>query len=168
MHENSMTLCRHFAEGLMVHGSGLLRIADVGSFDVNGTYRPLFARGHWKYVGFDIRGGPNVDVVLATPDSSSIEIQPEHLETFDVVISGQTMEHVRAPWRWFPGVVSLCKPGGLVWLCVPNDEKFHEYPIDCWRIWPDGMRALFAESGLTELVCRAQGPDTFGIGRKPG
>ena len=144
-----------------------LRIADVGSIDINGCYRELFDRAGWEYVGFDIRPGPNVDVVLQLDDAGRWLSPGVGRETFDVVISGQCMEHVAAPWLWIHDVTSLCRPGGLIWLSVPNTEVFHEHPIDAWRCWPDGMRAIFHEAGLTEILCRAAGPDTVGIARKP-
>jgi hypothetical protein len=160
VHPNSYNLCRSFVAGLCVHTSGPLAIADVGSRDVNGTYKALFQRPGWTYTGFDIEAGPNVDVVL--PPSGW-----NHPETFDVVISGQTMEHVAAPWRWIKDVACLMKPGALLWLAVPNTEHFHEHPIDAWRCWPAGMSEILKEGGLEELMCFAEGPDTVGIARKP-
>ena len=42
-----------------------LEILDVGSLDVNGSYRKLFAENpKWHYMGADAQNGPNVDVVL--------------------------------------------------------------------------------------------------------
>ncbi len=26
---------------------------------------------------------------------------------------------------------------------------YHEAPVDCWRIYPEGMKALYEEAGLT-------------------
>ena len=61
--------------------------------------------------------------------------------------------------------LSELSEGALIWICAPNTEKFHEYPIDAWRIWPDGMRALFREAGIQEISCFADEADTVGIGR---
>lgn len=165
MHDNSYKLCARFVDGLIIHTTGPLAIADVGSRDVNGTYRALFDRPGWTYAGFDIEAGGNVDMVLAGPDDW--KLPDEYRQAFDVVISGQCMEHVAAPWRWIKNVASLCRPGGLLWLAVPNTEVFHEHPIDAWRAWPDGMRAILQEGGFDVLLCFADGPDTVGIGRKP-
>ena len=37
---------------------------DVGSYDVNGTYRPLVEGRGWVYTGLDVSAGPNVDLSL--------------------------------------------------------------------------------------------------------
>jgi hypothetical protein len=165
MHDNSRKLCTRFVDGLVIHMTGPLAIADVGSRDVNGVYRDLFERPGWTYTGFDIEPGPNVDVVLPSP--TEWNLATEHIEAFDVVVSGQTMEHTAFPWRWIKSVANLMKPGGLLWLAVPNTEVYHPYPIDCWRCWPSGMSAILVEGGLREILCFAEGPDTIGIARKP-
>jgi SAM-dependent methyltransferase len=163
MHANSYELCRQFAIGLQLH-MGSIKTADVGSYDVNGCYRQLFD-GRGPYVGFDIQPGPNVDVVL--PSLYGWKLSSVHEGAFDVVISGQCVEHVAYPWRWIKDVARLMRNNGLLWLCAPNTEVFHEHPIDAWRVWPDGMKALFEEAGLITEHCRAYGPDTMGIARKP-
>jgi hypothetical protein len=35
----------------------------------------------------------------------------------------------------------LFQPGMRVWV-------YHEAPIDCWRMFPEAMRALYEEAGL--------------------
>jgi hypothetical protein len=84
-----------------------------------------------------------------------------------VVVSGQCLEHVAAPWRWIKNVASLVKPSGLVWVTAPNTWGFHEYPIDAWRVWPDGLKELFREGSLVPIECAFIGNDTFGTGAKP-
>ena len=168
MHPNSMNQCEAFRDGLLMHWHDKpLRIADVGANDINGCYRGLFARPGWEYVGFDIVAARNVDCVLPLDSQGRWILPEEHREAFDVVVSGQCMEHVAAPWRWIHDVTSLCKPDGLIWLSVPNTEVFHEHPIDAWRCWPAGMSEIFREARLQEIFCRVAGPDTVGLARVP-
>lgn len=121
------------------------RALDVGSFDVNGTYRPLVEGRGWEYVGLDVAAGPNVDVVASDPYRFPFEAG-----AFDVVLSGSTMEHVEAIWLWVPELTRVLRPGGL--LAIVTHWKFieHRYPVDCWRIMPDGMRFLFDQTGELE------------------
>src|SRR5438876_9595793 len=66
-----------------------LVIIDLGSQDINGSYRPLFALPPWQYLGVDLTSGKNVDVVLADPYDWR-ELSPE---SADVFVTGQTVEH---------------------------------------------------------------------------
>ena len=113
-------------------------VLDVGSYNINGTFRPLVEQRGWNYTGLDTVAGPNVDVVAQDPFRF-----PFDGDKFDIVLSGSTMEHVTAIWRWVPELVRVLKPGGL--LAIHTHWKFpeHRYPVDCWRIMPDGMRYLF-------------------------
>lgn len=160
MHENSLREMRSFVAGLRIHTSGPLNVADVGSLDVNGTYRALF--DGWTYTGFDMRPGKNVDVT----HEFGTGLPEQFRGAFDVAVSGQCMEHVAAPWKWIVDVAALLRPGGLLWLAVPCVEVFHEHPIDAWRVYPDGMRSIFREGGLTEIMCYVSGNDTIGVARK--
>lgn len=113
-------------------------VLDVGSLDVNGTYRPLVESRGWRYTGLDMQRGPNVDVVTPYPYS-----YPFPDDRFDVVISGSTMEHVEAIWLWVPELVRVLRPGGMLAIVTHWQFPEHRYPVDCWRIMPDGMRYLF-------------------------
>src|SRR6478672_10719054 len=44
-----------------------LRVVDIGSYDVNGSYRTLFGNPAWSYQGVDLEAGPGVDIVLKSP-----------------------------------------------------------------------------------------------------
>ncbi len=118
------------------------RVLDVGSYDVNGTYREMINALGWDYTGLDTQEGPNVDIAAADPFHYPIEP-----DSFDVVISGQTMEHVTAIWLWIPELVRVLRPGGLLAIVTHWNHPLHRYPFDCWRIFPDGMRYLFDVSG---------------------
>lgn len=138
-------------------------IADIGALDVNGTLKPIFAQDGRIYHGMDLFAGPNVDVVLTREYGWS-----EHfVEVYDVVVSTQTMEHVRHPWLWMSDLARIAKPGGLIYVCAPNTMPFHECPIDCWRVWPSGMRAVMEYVELDVIECyKNQWCDTTGIARK--
>lgn len=135
------------------------KILDVGSMNINGCLRPLFPGCH--YIGADLARGKNVDLVLSSPYRWP-EIEDY---SFDVVVSSQVLEHVPKPWEWIKEITRVVRPGGLVYLCSPNTMPYHAYPVDCWRVWPDGMRALMQDAGLSVVESYASGRDTTGIGR---
>jgi SAM-dependent methyltransferase len=122
-----------------------VHVLDVGSMDINGTFKPLIMSKGWKYIGLDLEPGPNVDVVPPGPyDYGFLD------DSFDLVISGSAMEHVELPWLWLPELVRVLRPGGL--LCIVTHWSFyvHRHPVDCWRVLPDGMKALFNWEGNLE------------------
>ena len=86
--------------------------------------------------------------------------------SFDVVVSTQVLEHVKHPWRWIKEVYRICKPNGIIYICTPNSIGYHAFPIDCWRVWPEGMNAVFEEAGVIPLDVYAINGDTTGIGSK--
>ncbi|WP_196778901.1 class I SAM-dependent methyltransferase [Lysobacter silvisoli] len=151
-----------------------LSVVDIGSYDVNGSYRTLFGNAKWSYTGIDLEAGPGVDVVLSSPYRL-----PFASGSVDLVISGQAFEHVEYFWMSWLEMVRVLKPGGRIFLIAPSRGPEHRYPQDCWRFYPDGYRAL-AKFGGCELLevttdwtldhhdpsSRDWG-DTVGVFRKP-
>lgn len=121
-------------------------ILDIGSYDVNGSYRPLFDSPSWRYTGVDLEAGPGVDLVLESPYRLPVDDQ-----SIDLVISGQAFEHVEFFWLTWLEMRRVLKPGGAVFLIAPSRGPEHRYPQDCWRFYPDGYRAL-ARFGGFDLV----------------
>jgi SAM-dependent methyltransferase len=117
-------------------------VLDVGSFDVNGNYRNHVESRNWKYTGLDLVPGKNVDVVAFTPYSYQFED-----DTFDIVMSGSTMEHVKNLQLWVSELTRVLKPNGMLAIITHTQWNYHPHPVDCWRIMPDGMRYLFDMTG---------------------
>ena len=130
-------------------------ILDVGSRQIgkHRTYRILFPKPY-RYCGMDTVKGKNVNII----GFENITQQ------YDVLISGQTMEHVKRPWEWLKSLVQYFK----FYICIiaPNTWKEHKYPIDTYRYFPDGMRDLFEYAGIDPIEIFKDGKDTIGIGRK--
>lgn len=123
-----------------------LAAVDIGSYDVNGSYRSLFDSPHWRYTGVDLERGPGVDVVLDSPYRL-----PFATGSVDVVLSGQAFEHIEHFWMTWLEMIRVLKPGGHIFLIAPSRGPEHRYPQDCWRFYPDGYRAL-ARFGGCELL----------------
>ena len=124
-----------------------LVIADLGSCDVNGSYRPLFAIPAWRYLGLDVSPGANVDLVLRDPYRWS-ELKSDSV---DVLISGQALEHIEYFWLTMLEISRILQPGGLCCLIVPSAGFEHRYPVDCWRFYRDGMSSLATWAGFEVL-----------------
>ena len=121
-----------------------LEIFDLGARDILGSYRSIFEETHWTYRGVDLEAGPNVDIVLSEPYRWK-EIASE---SCDVLISGQTFEHIEYFWITILEIWRVLKPGGLVCIIAPSAGNQHRFPVDCWRFYPDGFTALCNYVGL--------------------
>lgn len=129
-----------------------LLILDLGSLDVNGSYREYFDVFPWTYQGIDMATGKNVDIVLRDPYNWR-EIKSN---SADVVISGQAFEHIEFFWLTMLEISRVLKPGGLCCLIAPSSGPEHSYPVDCWRFYPDGFAALARFSSLEVLSSYCQ------------
>jgi len=168
MHPSSLEEMRGFVKRHL-NPTQRLSILDVGSMDVwGGCYRPIFqsASQVWSYTGMDMAAGKNVDIVVKEPyDWTEIPA-----DSFDVVISGQCLEHVENTHAWMEQVARVVKPGGIVCVIVPWKCDEHRYPVDCWRVFPDGLRWLMTTIGKLQVVeCyhNKLSIDTVGVARKP-
>lgn len=146
MHQSSMLRMGWFVDNY-VRGEGHKKILDVGSYDVNGSYKRLFDGMDVRYVGMDVEHGPNVDVVMTDPYKWDFLED----ESFDFIISGQAFEHIEFPWLTMQEIYKKLKRGGVVCIIAPNSSPEHKYPLDCYRYFGDGLAALAKWANLTVL-----------------
>lgn len=140
-----------------------LSVMDVGSLDVNGTYRPLVEGLGMSYEGVDMRKGPNVDRVVDITEGRWHYAK-------DIVISGQMLEHCADPFRALSNMRHSLAPGGWCICIVPWKQDQHDHPHDYWRVLPDGMRILMMEAHFTDVRVGMQDGscgvgDCWGMGR---
>lgn len=155
MHDNALRMVSEFRDKYIKPGD---KILDVGSLNVNGCHRGLLP--DFDYTGIDVQAGPNVDVVVKPYD------YPFPANSFDIVLSGQCIEHSQHPWRILYEIGRLVKVGGFVLITAPWQWQVHRYPVDCFRILPDGLVSMLTDAGLKVIVCDISDRDTYGIATK--
>lgn len=148
MHLNSQLLFRKYAP---FYFRDYQRVLEIGPDGFPSTYRRLLGNPTLDWQTLDITGDPRL-----TYQARDEYTFPMPSGLFDVVISGQVIEHVRKTWVWMQEVARVCKPGGYVITVNPVSWGYHEAPIDCWRIYPEGMRTLYSEAGLDVSECKAE------------
>ncbi len=125
------------------------RIIDIGSYNVNGSFRPIFES--WKpaeYVGVDIAEGPGVDVVC-TAEETLAKFGPE---SFDMVISTEMIEHTRNWRKVISNFKNLCKPGGVILVTTRSyGSHYHAYPNDFWRYEADDFKNIFSDLIINKI-----------------
>lgn len=116
---------------------------EVGSYNVNGSVRPLFTG---EYVGVDMRPGPGVDMVAPAAHL------PWHNDHFGVVVCTEMLEHDPTFWLSVPEMARVLQPGGLLILTARGiGFPLHDYPCDYWRFTPAGIVSLLTAASLTPL-----------------
>lgn len=139
MHKSSYENMRKFVDKyLSQYRTKTLKILDVGSQDINGTYKPLFSEEKWEYTGLDICQGKNVDIVV----KDIYKWKRVKSNSYDIIISGQAFEHIEYFWLTMKELARVAKPGGLCCIIAPSSGPEHKYPKDCWRFFPDGLAAV--------------------------
>lgn len=145
-----------------------MSVLEVGSRDYNGTVREFFRNG-W-YVGIDCEAGDAVDIVCDAKDLAG----HFELESFDVVVSTEMLEHDPRPWLSLPVMASMIRPDGLMILTTRGAGfHYHEYPGDYWRYTRDSMQMLLEEECEMEVLELTQDPQSghpgvFAVARKSG
>lgn len=140
MHTNSRLLFETYALPLFQRG---MTVLEIGPDSFPSTYQRLTGGLSLEWHTLDMYDNPH----LTYPNSSEYSFAIPN-ESYDVVVSGQVIEHVRKPWKWMPELARITRAGGLVITINPVSWGYHEAPVDCWRIYPDGMKALCEDSSL--------------------
>ena len=89
------------------------------------------------YIGLDVEPGPGVDVVIK-PGAPL----PLASDSADIVLASSMLEHDSFFWETFLEMMRVVKPQGVLYINVPSNGKYHRYPIDNWRFYPDSGKAL--------------------------
>ena len=140
MHENSVLLFQRYALPCF---SGGMKILEIGPDAFPSTYRKMVSAPDLVWETLDISSSPNL-----TYSGSDLYHFPVAENEYDIVLSGQVIEHVAHIWRWMAELARVTRPGGCVITVNPVSWPYHKSPIDCWRIYTEGMKALYEDSGL--------------------
>ena len=58
------------------------------------------------------------------------------------MLASSIYEHDEFFWLSFLEALRILKPGGFLYLSLPSNGYFHQYPNDYWRFYPDAGIAL--------------------------
>jgi SAM-dependent methyltransferase len=146
MHTNSQLLFQKYAVEIFRPG---MHVLEIGPDRFPSTYQSLMANSSLTWDTLDLY--PNARLTYTAKSEYAFPIQDN---TYDAVLSGQVIEHVRKPWLWMRELSRVCKIGGLVVTVNPVSWPYHEAPIDCWRAFPEGMRALYEDASLEVILSK--------------
>lgn len=126
-----------------------LSVLEIGPDELPSTYQQLVGSRATMWDSLDLLDRPG----LTYPSSPEYAF-PVDDGAYDIVLSGQVIEHVPRIWVWMRELARVCKPNGFVITINPVSWPYHEAPRDCWRAYPAGMTALYEDCGLDVLMAR--------------
>lgn len=112
MHVQAYDAVRRLIQGISLEG---VAVVEAGSYQVNGSVRPLFADAA-EYLGIDIREGPGVDRVM---DAAKFDGKGH----FDVFVSTEVLEHTPEPANIIDAAWKSLRPGGALIITAAADPR---------------------------------------------
>ena len=146
MHLNSELLFEEYAKPLFASG---MKVLEIGPDGFPSTYRKIVGDDSLTWETMDIYSSD--ELTYTATDEYTFPIDTGE---FDIVLSGQVIEHVRKVWVWTREVARVCKQDGFVITISPVSWPYHMAPIDCWRMYPEAMEALYDDAGLDMMLSK--------------
>lgn len=135
-------LGKSIAEHVRRHPRG--RFLDVGGGD-GAASRHLAVT--YEHVILDVESDAEDAIVADICDCPQV---PD--ESFDIVFSWNTYEHVQRPWRAAAETARILKPGGIALVSTCFSWRFHPVPGDYFRFSHMGLEQIFEDAGLEKLT----------------
>ena len=160
MHENGKLLFVKYAVPTIATGAAVL---EIGPSRRRHDLREAIPEARYHYA--DIRNfgiGPGR---VRMKDGYAIECDDN---AFDCVFAAQVVEHVANPFRWIAELKRVARKTVIV--IAPVSFEYH-CPPDHWRIFAEGMRALFDSANMKTVLAVTESldgkhTDTIGIAEK--
>jgi SAM-dependent methyltransferase len=151
VHGNTILLFKKYAQPYFQPHA---RVVEVGPDGPPSTLQQTVGDNsiRWESVGID----DDSSAPMVTYTALSEYVYPIESSTVDIVVAANVMEHIRKPWVWIKELARICKSGGYVITINPVSWPYHEYPVDCWRAYPDGMEALYQDAQLEVVLSRCE------------
>jgi hypothetical protein len=147
---------------------GILRQApagtllEVGSRARSGVTRRELIPDGWSYVGMDIMGGPNVDVIGDAHELGALFPQ----QRFDAVMAFSVIEHLLMPWKFAIELNRVLTLGALGLITTHQAWPLHDMPWDFWRFSDRAWGALFNRATGFEVIRAEMGEPTYFVAQR--
>ncbi len=152
MHLNSELLFRKYALPYFLPN---LKVLEIGPAGFPSAYQKIVGDDSitWHTIDFSDTTFIENAVDQLTYRISSAYDFPVEENKYDIILSGQVIEHVQHIWHWVKELKRVTKVGGRIVTINPVSWPYHEAPLDCWRIFPEGIKAIAEINELKVKEC---------------
>jgi len=157
IHLNSILLYKKYAVKYFKEG---IKVLEIGPDKLPSSYMNSINNMSIVWDTIDLYPNKNTDFIAKNEYEFPIEDN-----SYDIILAGQVIEHVRKIWVWIKELSRVCKKGGYIIIISPISYPYHEAPYDCWRIYPEGMKALFEECGLKVILSKKESLESYQLRR---
>lgn len=134
-----------------LYNNDKIDILDVGGRTAtaqnrDGSYKSIWEDISNNYWVADMKDGINVSHLVTQPYHMPLEDN-----SVDLIVSGQTLEHVPNPFRLINEFKRVLKPRCAMIIIVPSEGRDHD-DFDYWRFKRDSFKAIASECELITLA----------------
>lgn len=157
--DETFPLIDRFFNEVRSHPTG--HLLEIGSRNRTGTMWRKGLPPSWRYTGFDILEGENVDIVGDAHEAS--RFLPR--QTFDAVMSFAVFEHLLMPWKAVIEMNRVLRKGAIGLILAPQTWSLHEEPCDYFRFSSHAWKALLNRATGFEIIHAIDGARAFIVAR---
>jgi hypothetical protein len=118
-----------------------------------------------EYLGTDLEAGPDVDLVADIHRLTQVTGE----ESFDVIVSCSTLEHLKYPHVATHELMKALRIGGVLFIQTHQTFPLHAYPHDYFRFSREALAGLFGtQMGFRVLMTDYQFPARLCTREVPG
>lgn len=152
MHLNSELLFKKYRSDFFKPG---IKVLEIGPSGIPSAYSQIVNDPSIQWDTIDFESSIYIDSSTSkltyTIDDPYCFPIPDN--SYDIVLSGQVIEHVQEIWKWMGELKRIVNSKGIIFTINPVSWPFHEAPLDCWRIFPSGIEAIAKYSQLEVVKC---------------
>ncbi|RAZ91174.1 methyltransferase type 11 [Mesorhizobium hawassense] len=137
------------------------RLLEIGSRNRTGAMWRTAVPETWRYTGFDILDGENVDIVGDAHEAS--RFLPR--QAFDAVMSFAVFEHLLMPWKAVIEMNRVLRAGAIGIILAPQTWSLHEEPCDYFRFSSHAWKALLNPATGFEIIDAVDGSRAYIVAR---
>lgn len=137
-----------FARAIGYDSRNWIRIRQINAFEA-------YLGSHPGASVFEVSPGWNTywkerSAVYAARDYPDFDIcQERTIETYDIVIADQVLEHVANPEAACANMLAMLRPGGVLLISTPFLFRIHARPHDFTRWTEMGLMTMLERAGLS-------------------